>query len=124
MKAVLVVSIVCLFALTAVRAQTYPADYDSLDIDALLSNEDKVKMFGACLLDDTVCTERALKLKGILLDAFQTKCSKCTEVQKGHIRKTVKFFIANRPEQWQKVVLKYDPEGKHAVGFRQFLQDA
>ena len=64
MKALLVVSVACLFALTAVRAQTYPAEYDRLDIDAFLSNEDRVNMFGACLLDDTVCSERALKLKG------------------------------------------------------------
>ena len=64
MKAVFVVSVACLFALTAVRAQTYPAEYDRLDIDALLNSEDKVNMFGVCLLDDTVCSEEALKLKG------------------------------------------------------------
>jgi Insect pheromone-binding family, A10/OS-D. len=61
---------------------------------------------------------------GILLDAFQTKCSKCTEAQKTHIRKAANFFITNVPEQWQKVVQKYDPEGKHADGFKQFLQGA
>jgi hypothetical protein len=55
------------------------------------------------------------------VDALQTKCSKCTETQKSHIRKAAKFFIKNRAEQWEKVVEKYDPEGKHVEGFTQFL---
>jgi hypothetical protein len=56
------------------------------------------------------------------LDALQTKCSKCTETQKSHIRKAANYYIKNRPEQWQKTVQKYDPEGKSAEGFKQFLQ--
>ena len=64
MNTLLVVSVACLFAVSAVQAETYPAEYDNLDVDALLSNEGKVTMFGKCLLDDAECTEKALKLKG------------------------------------------------------------
>jgi hypothetical protein len=66
MNALLAVSVACcLLAVSAVQADTYPAEYDNLPIDALLSNEDKVNMFGGCLLDDAICTEKALKLKGL-----------------------------------------------------------
>ena len=64
MNALLVVSFACLLAVSAVGAETYPAEYDHLDVDALLSDEDKVNMFAGCLLDDAICTEKALKLKG------------------------------------------------------------
>jgi hypothetical protein len=64
MNALLALSVVCFFAVSAVKAETYPAEYDNLDVDALLSNEEKVNMFGGCLLDDAICTEKALKLKG------------------------------------------------------------
>jgi hypothetical protein len=60
-------------------------------------------------------------LIGILLDAFRTKCSKCTETQKSSVRKAVKFFLANRAEQWQKVVQAYDPTGKYSEEFKEFL---
>jgi hypothetical protein len=64
MNALLLVSVACLLAVSAVTAETYPAEYDNLDVDTLLNDEDKVKMFAGCLLDDAVCTEKALKLKG------------------------------------------------------------
>ena len=64
MNALLFVSVACLLAVSAVTAETYPAKYDNLDVEELLNNEDKVIIFGGCLLDDTVCSENALKLKG------------------------------------------------------------
>ena len=64
MNALLVVSVACLFAVSAVNAETYPAKYDNLDVEELLNKEEKVIIFGRCLLEDTVCSENALKLKG------------------------------------------------------------
>jgi len=64
MNALPVVLVACLLAVSAVRAETYAADLDNLDVDKLLNNEDKVNMFAGCLLDDAICTEKALKLKG------------------------------------------------------------
>ena len=64
MNALLAVSVACFLAVSAVTAETYPAKYDNLDVEELLNNEDKVKTFGRCLLDNTVCSENALKLKG------------------------------------------------------------
>jgi hypothetical protein len=64
MNTLLVLSVACLFAVTAVKAETYPEEYDRLDVEALLNNKDKVLAFGVCLLNDAVCAEEALKLKG------------------------------------------------------------
>jgi hypothetical protein len=64
MNALLVVSLACLLAVSAVQAETYPAEYDKLDVEELLNNEEKVIIFGRCLLDDAICSENSLKLKG------------------------------------------------------------
>jgi len=64
MKPLFVVLVVCLLAVSAGRAETYPAKYDNLDVVELLNKEDKVIVFGRCLLDNTVCSDNALKLKG------------------------------------------------------------
>jgi hypothetical protein len=63
-------------------------------------------------------------LTGILLHAFNTKCTECTEIQKAHIRKAMKSLIANHPELWQKIKKTLDPEGKRAEGFNKFLHGA
>jgi hypothetical protein len=34
----------------------------------------------------------------------------------------MKILIANRPEEWQKVLQAYDPEGKRSEGMKKFLQ--
>ena len=64
MNALLFVSVACLLAVSAVTAETYPAKYDNLDVEELLNTEEKVLIFGNCLLDDTACSENAQKLKG------------------------------------------------------------
>ena len=64
MNALLVVSVACLFAVSAVQAETYSAEYDNLDVEDMLNNEDKLRTFGRCLLDEKVCSANALLLKG------------------------------------------------------------
>jgi len=64
MNALLAVWVACLLAVSAVKAETYPAKYDNLNVEELLSNKEKVTIFGGCLLEDTACSENALNLKG------------------------------------------------------------
>jgi hypothetical protein len=63
-------------------------------------------------------------LTGILLHAYATRCSECTETQKAHIRKSMKSLIANHPEMWQKIKQTMDPEGTRIEGFKKFLHGA
>lgn len=48
---------------------------------------------------------------GLLPDAIQTDCSKCTEVQKRNSRKVITYLRTNRPQDWKKLTDKYDPQG-------------
>jgi hypothetical protein len=64
MNALLALLVACLFAVSAVKAETYSTKYDSLDVEDLFNNEAKVEAFGRCLLDDNVCSANALLLKG------------------------------------------------------------
>jgi hypothetical protein len=63
-------------------------------------------------------------LTGILLNAFTTRCSECTETEKKRIRKAMKILISNRPDLWQKITQTLDPEGKRAEGLKKFVQGA
>ena len=56
-------AVVLLLAACAVANETYPEEYDHLDVDALLKDQEKVTKFVTCLLKDE-CTELAGKLKG------------------------------------------------------------
>jgi hypothetical protein len=57
------------------------------------------------------------------VDALNTKCSKCTEIQRGYIKKAAKFLSVNRPEEWQKLIKTLDPDGTHAQGLAKFIQE-
>lgn len=49
---------------------------------------------------------------GIIPDALQSKCKKCSPKQKDSIVKAVKFLTTNKPEMWLELEAKYDPTGK------------
>jgi hypothetical protein len=64
MDAVTAVSVICLLAVLSVSGETYPEEFDKLDLDALLSDIDKMNHFSACLQDNATCSERATTIKG------------------------------------------------------------
>lgn len=48
---------------------------------------------------------------GLLPDAIQTDCSKCSDVQKRNSRKIITYLRTRRPQDWKKLTDKYDPKG-------------
>jgi hypothetical protein len=60
----------------------------------------------------------------ILLDAFRTKCSKCTENQRRQLSRAVQYISRSPPEQWLQLLKTYDPEGTRREEFVQILQKA
>ncbi|PSN41394.1 hypothetical protein C0J52_20339 [Blattella germanica] len=96
-------------------------ELDKLDIDGLLADPEKVKKFAECALTD-VCTDLGRNLRDFLVNALETKCAECTDVQKAHIRKAALYFIKEKNDVWQKFVAKYDPKGEHKEGFKKFLE--
>lgn len=52
-----------------------------------------------------------LLFSGLLPDAIQSDCSKCSEVQKRNSKKVINFLRTRRPQDWKKLTDKYDPQG-------------
>jgi hypothetical protein len=52
-------------------------------------------------------------LAGLLPDALETDCSKCTEKQKEGSERVLEHMIKNKPEQWKQLQAKYDPNGHY-----------
>ncbi len=50
---------------------------------------------------------------GLLPDALQTECTKCTEKQKVGAEKVIKFLSEKKPEEWQRLLEKYDKDGSY-----------
>jgi hypothetical protein len=59
MNALVVITVACLAAVLSVSAETNTEQLAGLDVDALSS-------VGACLVDDSACSENTSKLKGLL----------------------------------------------------------
>lgn len=53
---------------------------------------------------------------------METVCGKCTEKQKLNIRKVIKAIQQKHPKQWEELVQKNDPTGKHRANFEKFIQ--
>ena len=53
--------------------------------------------------------------------ALRTSCVNCTDLQKKFIRKSSRFIMTQRPDDWELIVRKFDPEGVYKEGFYKFL---
>jgi hypothetical protein len=60
----------------------------------------------------------------ILLDAFGTMCSKCSDRQKHMLNKAVQYIHTSPPEQWKQLLKAYDPDGKRSEVFARLLREA
>lgn len=67
-----------------------------------------------------------LKLKSVLLflgivpDAIQTECSKCSERQKVQAGKVLAHLLQHKPEYWKLLLQRFDPNN---VYLRRFMSD-
>jgi len=60
----------------------------------------------------------------ILLDAFGTMCSKCSDSQKHMLNKAAQYIHTSPPEQWKQLLEAYDPDGKRSEEFARLLREA
>ncbi|KAG6454412.1 ejaculatory bulb-specific protein 3 [Manduca sexta] len=103
-------------------AEKYNPKYDNFDVDTLISNERLLKAYINCFLDKGRCTPEGTDFKKALPEAVETTCAKCTEKQKVNIRKVIKAIQQKYPKQWEELVKKNDPSGKHRANFDKFIQ--
>ncbi|PSN49679.1 hypothetical protein C0J52_05315 [Blattella germanica] len=107
-----VLAVTCaLFLLENVaRAKKNKEEFD-MDLAALINDQNKVRSFVDCLLQD-MCTGYGERLRDMLMEALSRDCNTCTESQQGLISKAANYLMKENPDAWQKIVQKYDPQGK------------
>ncbi|XP_049832368.1 uncharacterized protein LOC126273026 isoform X5 [Schistocerca gregaria] len=93
--------------------EPYSSKYDSVNLDEVLASERLLNSYFECLIADTEerCTADAKYLKEVIPDALTTGCSRCRQNQREGADKVIKFLIKNKPDMWNKLEAKYDPEG-------------
>lgn len=47
----------------------------------------------------------------LLPSAIRGDCSDCTDTQRRNSKKVINFLRSRRPQDWKKLIEKYDPEG-------------
>ncbi|XP_047000714.1 ejaculatory bulb-specific protein 3-like [Schistocerca americana] len=95
-------------------AAPYSSKYDSVDLDKVLASERLLNSYFQCLMADTEegCTAHAkyLKMK-VIPDALSNGCSRCHPNQREGAEKVIRFLMKDKPFMWNKLEVKYDPEG-------------
>ncbi|XP_057656971.1 ejaculatory bulb-specific protein 3-like [Diorhabda carinulata] len=115
--------IVLLAVVSCSFAQTYNTRYDNIDIDQILASKRLLDNYIQCLLDENAkrCSPEGREFKKYIPEAIRTNCAKCSDSQKRIVKKTAKHIITNRPQDWEKIKQKFDPQGKYHQSFNDFL---
>ncbi|KAL0101466.1 hypothetical protein PUN28_018948 [Cardiocondyla obscurior] len=99
---IIAVTLACVLA-----EETYSTRYDNVDIDGVLSNEKLRMQYYNCFMDTAPCkTADAKFFKGVIGEALQTQCKKCSEKQKALLDRMADWYTKNKPEQWDAFVRK------------------
>ncbi|XP_011259996.1 ejaculatory bulb-specific protein 3 [Camponotus floridanus] len=115
--ALLLIAVAC-----ALADDTYTTKFDNIDIDAILKSDRLLKNYVNCLLDKGNCTPDGKELKEHLPDALETECSKCSEKQKTGTDKVIRFLVNKKPETWEQLKKKYDPNGEYTKRYEDEAQ--
>ncbi|GAB1862682.1 Chemosensory protein [Camponotus japonicus] len=107
--ALLLIAVAC-----ALADDKYTTKFDNIDVDAILKSDRLLKNYVNCLLDKGNCTPDGKELKEHLPDALETECSKCSEKQRTGTEKVIRFLVNKKPETWEQLKKKYDPNGEYS----------
>nr|AYP30836.1 CSP11 [Corythucha ciliata] len=87
----------------------YTDKWDHIDVEEVIESDKLLKGYVNCLMDRGRCTPDGKSLKETLPDALEKDCSKCTEIQKEKSDKVIKHLVNKRPDYWNELSSKYDP---------------
>lgn len=67
-----------------------------------------------CLYFDIICSVHLylIVVVGILPDALETDCSKCSETQRKAAKKVIQHLVNNKADMWEELMVMYDPDGE------------
>ncbi|KAH8232119.1 hypothetical protein KR038_006237 [Drosophila bunnanda] len=111
MKFLILVTLASLAAVAwGIPSSTYTDKWDNINLDEILESQRLLRGYVDCLLDKGRCTPDAKTLKETLPDALENECSKCTQKQKEGSDKVISHLVNKRPELWEELSSKYDPD--------------
>ncbi|KAL4714988.1 hypothetical protein ACJJTC_003139 [Scirpophaga incertulas] len=113
-----------LVVLVVTLAETYSDKNDSLDVEALVTNQEALHSLTQCFLDTGACDEISAAAKKVLPEATQTACAKCTPAQKHMLKRYLEEVKKTSPADFEALKQKYDPQGQYIEGLRAALADA
>nr|UTN00842.1 chemosensory protein [Semanotus bifasciatus] len=114
----------CLLCIVrASLGQRYSSRFDNIDVDSILASKRILANYIKCILDAGPCTAEGREIREHIPEAITTNCEKCTEPQKKIVRKASTFIMKNRPQEWEKIRRKYDPEDKYKESFMNFINE-
>ncbi|CAH4030432.1 allergen Tha p 1-like [Pieris brassicae] len=118
--------IICVLGVLAVTA-ALPADhytdrFDNININDILNNPRLLNAYINCVLDKGKCTSEGKELKSHISDALVTNCEKCTDKQRKGTRTVISHLINNKPQEWQLLTAKYDPQRKYSAQYEKELK--
>lgn len=117
MKYCIVIALAVAVTLCAAAPDGYSTKYDNVDVDEILKSNRLFNGYYKCLMDNGPCTPDARELKSVLSDALLTNCGKCSEKQKAGTQKVIKYIVKNKPQQWEALRKKYDPDNQFATKY-------
>nr|WPO56422.1 chemosensory protein [Leucinodes orbonalis] len=120
MKFVVVLSAVLALAF----AENYKSNIDNLDIEAVVTNPEKLKGVTQCFLDNGECSDVIGAIKKVLPEATEQACAKCTDPQKHMLKRYLTELSKTYPEDFEALKKKYDPENKYVDALRAALANA
>ncbi|KAG6454411.1 ejaculatory bulb-specific protein 3 isoform X2 [Manduca sexta] len=100
----------------------YDEKYDKIDVDKIIADDNLFKAYIDCMLDKGPCKEEYSEdFKKLLPEVIATSCSKCNEIQRQNVRKTVKALSNKKPDEFNEFRKKYDPNREHEKDFAAFV---
>ncbi|KAG5673741.1 hypothetical protein PVAND_003761 [Polypedilum vanderplanki] len=114
----LLIVAVCLIGCVMAQGGKYTTKYDNINLDDILKSERLLNNYFNCLMDKGKCTPDGNELKRTLPDALKTECAKCSEKQKAGTEKVLRFLIEKKPQAWQELQKKYDPENIYYTKYK------
>ncbi|XP_025831124.1 ejaculatory bulb-specific protein 3-like [Agrilus planipennis] len=83
----------------------------SINLEQVIDNDRLFNNFYKCLADEGRCSKDANSIKGLITEVVKTKCSQCTDVERTQIKKSLDLVRKKKPEQFNSLAAKYDPQG-------------
>jgi len=75
----------------------------------------------SCIIYPSLMPTYLNNFSAVICDAFQSRCEGCTQERKDQIKNLCMYLKTNRSEDWQKLMVKYDPTGERQKIWKEIL---